>query len=172
MSVHLTKCSPSQYKSEIFQNEKMNKTIQLLRPIDGSYKPYEMTNWNRAWQCLFILPISCRLGTNKTIFKMTKWTNRFSCSDQLTDHTNSMKWQTGIGDAHVCPSYQFHADWNRAWQCLFILQIACCFRTNKKIFKMTKWANRFCWSDQMENCTNRTNWQTEIGVGNFHPIEQ
>ena len=87
----------------------MNKSIQLVRLNDVSHKPYWMTNLNRVWQYLWIWPIVCCLSTNQTYFKMTKWTNRFSRSDQMTDRTNRKKWQTEIGDGNICPFYQLYA---------------------------------------------------------------
>ena len=109
MSVHLTNCMLPQHKSENFQNDKMNKSIQLVRPNDGLYNPYEMTKWNSRWQCLSIWPIVCCISTNQKFFQMTKWTNRFSWSDQMTDCTIRTKWQTEIADGNVCPSDQLYA---------------------------------------------------------------
>ena len=87
----------------------MNKSIQFVRPNDGLYNPYEMTKWNSGWQCLSIWPIVCCLSTNQKFFQMTKWTNRFSWSDQMTHCTIRTKWQNEIADGNVCPSDQLYA---------------------------------------------------------------
>ena len=148
MSVHLTNCMLPQHKSENFQNDKMNKSIQLVRPNDGLYNPYEMTKWNSRWQCLSIWPIVCCLSTKSEIFP----------NDKMNKSIQLVRPNDGLYHPYEM------TNWNSGWQCQSIWPIVSCLSTIQNFFQMTKWTNRFIWSDQMTDCTIRN-------VGLYNPYE-